>query len=128
MNVKKINNRIKLMTDKTDKFKTFTLSFFFHRELNRENSSLNALVPYVLKQGSKNYPDMKIISETLEELYGSEFDCSVRKKGNDQILGFHFQFVSPQYIKDSNYINEALRFPFDIIFTFLSSLFSYTCL
>jgi len=117
MNLKKINKRINLLCEKTNKFKTFSISFYFHNELREETASLNALLPYVLKMGSKNYKDMTIISNTLEDLYGGNFDCSVVKKGENQIVGFNFEFVSPEYIKnDSKYMDKVYSFIFDIIF------------
>ncbi len=117
MNLKKINQRINLINEKTEKFKTFSLSFYFHKKLNEKDVSLNALLPYVIKKGSKNYSDMTVISNTLEELYGGNFDCTVMKKGEDQIIGFNFVFVSPKYIKnDDEYINRVYDFVFDVLF------------
>ena len=117
MNLKKFNERINIICEPTNKFKTFMVSFYFHNELSEENAALNALLPYVLKQGSKNYKNMTEISNTLEELYGGAFDCSVVKKGLDQIIGFNFEFVSPDYIKDDDkYLSKVYDFIFDIIF------------
>ena len=98
MKLTKINNRINFLNEKTDKFKTFTVSFYFHNELNEENASYNALLPYVMKSGSSNYKNIKEISDALDDLYGGIFDCIVTKKGEDQISGFTFEFISPEYI------------------------------
>lgn len=117
MNLRKINKRINLLCEKTNKFKTFSISFYFHNELKEDTAALNALLPYVLKMGSKNYKDMTVISNTLEDLYGGTFDCSVVKKGENQIIGFNFEFVSPEYIKnDPGYMDKVYSFIFDIIF------------
>ena len=117
MEIVKINNRVNLLKKNIDKFKTFTIGVLFHGNLNKEEYSLNALLPYVLKQGSMNYPDMKIMYNKLEELYGGTFECDLRKKGEDHIISFEFEFVSPEYIKDNeNYYNEVLDFIFDVVF------------
>lgn len=116
MQIKKISERINLISEKTNKFKTFALSFYFHMPLNEEEASLNALLPYTMKMGSKNYKDITAVSNTLENLYGGMFDCNIRKKGEDQILGFNFEFVSPEYIKDNDYLKNVFNFIFDIIF------------
>ena len=112
----KINNRVSLITEKNDKFKTFTVSFYFHNELKEETASEYSLLPYVLKSGSKNYPDMTSISNTLELLYGGLFDCSIRKKGEDQIVGLSFEFLSPCYAEEENYLNEVWSFIYDMCF------------
>lgn len=111
-----IKDSINLYSLKETKFKTFAISFFFQRPLCEEELSLNALVPYILKQGSAKYPDNETISKTLEELYGGIFDCSVRKKGESQLIGLSFEFVSPSYIKEENYKEKVLDFVFDVVF------------
>lgn len=121
--MKKINikDSINLYELKADKFKTFMVSFYFQRPLSEDEVSLNALIPYVLKQGSKNYPDNKAISKTLEELYGGTFDCVVRKKGDTQIIGFVFEFLSPRYVKNPAYKKNIYEFMYDVIFNPLVS-------
>jgi len=101
----------------TAQFKTFHFSLYFHRQLQKEEVSLNALLPYVLKQGSRHYPSGSAVYQELESLYGGTFDVTVRKKGDDQVLGFHFEFVSPTYIpNDSGYLDRVLSFVFDPFF------------
>ncbi len=116
--MKKINvkDSINLYQLKADKFKNFLISFYFQRPLDESEVSLNALIPYILKQGSKNYPDNKSISKTLEELYGGSFDCVVRKKGDTQIIGFLFDFLSPRYVKNPAYKKNIFKFIYDVIF------------
>ena len=116
MTITKINKRINYVKVKNDKFKTFNISFYFHNELNEKTASENALIPYVMKMGSKNYENLTKISNTLEELYGGMFDCSIRKKGEDQIVGFSFEFVSPSFVKEKKYINKIYDFVFDVVF------------
>ncbi len=116
MNILKINNRVNLITEENKKFKTFTVSFYFHNELREESASLYSLLPYVLKAGSKNYPDMTAISNALESLYGGLFDCSVRKKGEDQVVGLSYEFLSPSYVKEESYIENVWDFISDTLF------------
>lgn len=111
-----IKDGICLHSLETNKFKTFTLSFYLHRPLKKEEVTLNALLPFVIKRGSIQHPNLAAISKKLEELYGGFFDCGIRKKGEDQVLCFNFEFVSPKYVKqDAQYLNEIYRFVFDMI-------------
>ena len=117
MQSQKIKDGISLHSLKTGKFKTFTLSFYIHRPLREEEVTLNALLPFVMKQGSGLYPNIAAISKKLDGLYGGFFDCGIRKKGEDQVVCFNFEFVSPKYVKnDPNYLSEIYRFVFDMVF------------
>lgn len=111
-----IKDSINLYHLKSEKFKNFSVSFYFQRPLLKEEHSLNALIPFILKQGSRNYPDNKKISACLEELYGGSFDCVVRKKGDSHIIGFVFDFLSPRYVKDPSYKTKVFDFMYDVIF------------
>ena len=53
------------------KLKTTTIDVYIHRDLNEEESSLNALLPYVLKRGCRLCSDSEAISKYLENLYGA---------------------------------------------------------
>ncbi len=82
---------------KTDKFKTNSIHIYFHDRLCRENASLNAILPSVLKMGSAALPTMRDISVRLEELYGASFSCGTQKKGERQLLHFYVDHVSDRY-------------------------------
>ena len=60
MKIEKINNRVNYIKVKNDKFKTFTVSFYFHNTLSKETASLNALLPYVMKTGSGKYKGRRL--------------------------------------------------------------------
>lgn len=51
-------------------------------QLNEEDASSNALIPFILYRGSKNYPSSRAFKIELEELYGAELSVSVWKRGN----------------------------------------------
>ena len=127
MNISKINNRVNLITDENKKFKTFTVSFYFHNELKEETASENSLLPYVLKAGSKNYPDMTAVSNALETLYGGLFDCSIRKKGEDQIIGLSYEFLSPLYVDEKDYLDNVWKFVYDMLFNPLLENGKFNC-
>ncbi len=117
MQTMKIKEGIRLHSKKTDKFKTFTISFYIHRPLNEQEVTLNALIPFVMRQGSAQYPNMTVISQKLEELYGGFFDCGIRKKGEDQVISFNFNFVAPKFVPDPQaYLDEIYGFVFDMVF------------
>lgn len=99
-----------------DKFKTNTVTVYFHDELTRENVALNALLPAVLKQGSEDLPTRKDISIRLQELYGAVFDCGVSKKGELQLTYFYMETIKDRYAsKDAKLWEQVFELLFGII-------------
>ena len=88
-----------------EKFKTFSVSFHFLTELSQETVTKNALFPFVMKLGSKNYPNMLLMNRKLQELYGGYFDCRVRKKGDLHPVEFSFEFLAPKYSEAAQFDN-----------------------
>ena len=86
-----------LRTVHTDKFKSAYLSLTLMTQLNRENASVNALLPRVLRRGTMVHPDMESLSAALDELYGGAVEPVVRKKGESQCVGFLASFLDNAY-------------------------------
>lgn len=97
-----------------EKFKTFSVVLKFFVPMEEETAGLNGVFPFVLKSGSKNYPDMTEISKALESYYGGVFDVSVRKKGDLQEIDFYFEFLSPSFSEDSQ-IDNCISFIKEVI-------------
>ena len=61
--VKELKEGVKLHLIHNDKFKTNLVSIFITSKLTREDVTKNALIPAILRRGSKNMPTQKEISE-----------------------------------------------------------------
>jgi predicted Zn-dependent peptidase len=92
---------IRLTCVGSDKFKTGSLSLYFIGALRRETATLNALLPSVLRRGSKEHPDMGSIAAALDDLYGASIDPVVRKKGEIHCTGFCASFPDDRYLTDA---------------------------
>ena len=74
------DNRFELKTGikahliKTDIFKTNLITIILTTPLKKKNVTKNALIPFLLKRGSKNFPTHEQISLRLEELYGTSLN------------------------------------------------------
>lgn len=75
------------------KFKTNVLSAQAIVPLEQKNTERNALLPAVLRRGTARYSDMQQLSAALDLLYGARIDCTVRKKGENQCVGFVASFI-----------------------------------
>lgn len=112
-----IKNGINLHLIKTNKFKTNLLSVFLSTPLEKEKVTFNALIPAVLRRGSKNMPTQEEISKGLEEMYGATFDCGIDKIGDNQVLKFYLETISNEFLpeKEDN-LKEAIKILLEVVF------------
>lgn len=110
---------VSLTCVQTDKFKTNCISINLLTQLSRETASRNALIPRVLRRGTKSYPDMEALSAALDNLYGAHIEPVVYKKGEIQTLGFYADFIDDRFVPEnqsllpqiSGLLSELLLFP-----------------
>ena len=109
---------IKLHTIKTDRFKTNLISIFLTTNLNRENVTKNALIPAVLKRGTKNMISQEQICKQLEEMYGASFDCGLDKTGDNQVLKFYIETINDNYLptQNENILQKSLEKILELVF------------
>ena len=109
---------IKLHTIKNDKFKTNLISIFLTSKLDRTEVTANALIPSVLRRGSKNMQTQEKINKKLEELYGASFDCGLDKAGDNQILKFYMETVNDHYLPETkeNILKISLEKLLELVF------------
>ena len=117
------DNKIELKTGitlheiETHKFKTNLCAIFLTTPLDRNNVTFNALLPMILRRGSKKIQTQEETSKTLEGMYGADFDCGIEKSGNNQILKFYLESLNDNFIEDSeNILEKSLNVLIDIVF------------
>lgn len=98
---------VTLRAVQTKKFKTSMLGFTFLEPLTQETASLNALLPKVLRRGTRNHPDMEAMSAALDDLYGGGIEPLVRKKGEVQCVGFWGSFLDDAFVPEDSRILES---------------------
>lgn len=113
-----IKKGINLHLIKTENFKTDLISIFITTPLNRENVTKNAIIPMILRKGSKNLENIEEINKELEEMYGADFDCGIDKTGDNQVLKFYLEIIDNKFlpIKEdllSKGINTLLELVFE---------------
>ena len=97
------SKRIALRSDvnltylQTKKFKTGVLGVQLITPLSGRSAAFGALLPAVLHRGTYKHPDMKSLSCELDRLYGASVACTVRKKGENQCIGFVSSFIDDSY-------------------------------
>ncbi len=86
----------------SSKFKTGCLSINLLTQLDRDTAAQNALIPYVLRRGSRYHTDMRSLAAELDGLYGSYIEPVVRKIGEIQCIGFLASFADDRYLPDGS--------------------------
>lgn len=112
-----IKKNIKLHVIKTDKFKTDIVAVFLSIPLDKTTVTSNALLPAVLRRGTKNLSSQEEISIELENMYGATFDCGIEKTGDNQILKFYLEMVNDEFLpKTDKNLQNGLNLLLDIVF------------
>ncbi len=115
---KEIKEGINLHLINTSKFKTNLIAVFLTTSLNKENVTKNALIPAILRRGTKNMPTQEEISKNLEDMYGASFNCGIDKKGDNQILKFYMESINDNFLpkENENMLKQTINKLFEIIF------------
>src|SRR5690625_240062 len=99
------------------KFKTINIVAKFRAPLSRETVTMRALLPYLLRQGTKSYPSEQALQLKLDELYGAVLRIDSAKKGDHHIMSIRLEIANQNYISDeSSIIDEALVLLKEIIY------------
>ena len=80
-----------------NRFKQGCLSLQLLCPMCREEAAVNALIPTVLLRGCESAPDLRQITNRLDDLYGASVGALVRQIGDYQGIGFYASFISDRY-------------------------------
>lgn len=77
---------VRLLTLRTNQFKTNLFSVTLAVPLARETASANALIPEVLYRGTRRCPDIERLSAEADRLYGASIGVGIRRRGEMQCV------------------------------------------
>lgn len=99
------------------KFKTINIVAKFRAPLRRKTITNRALLPYILRQGTKSYPTEQALQLKLDHLYGAVLSIDGAKKGDNHIISFRLEVANENYISnESTVIDEAITLLNEVIF------------
>ena len=116
MQTQKLCDGVDLRAIDGQKFKTNLISLFFNIPLKRETITKAALLPAVLKRGSKNFPRFTDMAKHLEEMYNAVCSTGVRMKGDGEVLYFSVEYISDRYIGE-NLTCDIVSFLMEFVFS-----------
>jgi len=94
---KELSPGVTLRCFRDTRFKQGCLSFQLVRQMKKEESALNALLPSVLLRGTRRCANLRAITEHLDELYGAAVSPLVRRVGDYQTTGLFFGFMDDRF-------------------------------
>ena len=102
---------VTLRACRDSRFKQGCLSFQLVRQMDAKEAALNALLPSVLLRGTASCPDLRSITEHLDELYGASVSPLVRRVGDYQTTGVYCGFMDDRFALPGDKVLEPmLRF------------------
>lgn len=88
------------------KFRHNSLSINLITPLAGDTAAATALLSYLLRKGSKNYPDFTLLEQQLCELYGASLSSDVIKYGAYHIIRCSMTFVDDAYTLAGEVISD----------------------
>ena len=79
------------------RFKQGGFSFQLVRPMCQEEAAKNALLPAVLLRGTNRCPDLRAVTQRLDELYGGAVSPLVRRVGDYQTTGLYCGFMDDRF-------------------------------
>lgn len=100
---------INLYMIKDSKFKSFRACVMIHRNLIKEEVTLNTLLAAVLRMQCEKYNSFEEISTELENLYGADMIARASKYGENQIIKIGIQAPCDSAIGENGNFNKAVN-------------------
>ena len=88
---------ITLRCCRDSRFKQGCLSFQLVRQMDGNEAHFNALIPAVLLRATNTHPDLRSITERLDQLYGASVSTLVRRVGDYQTVGLYCGFMDDRF-------------------------------
>ncbi|MFD1850324.1 EF-P 5-aminopentanol modification-associated protein YfmF [Oceanobacillus bengalensis] len=99
------------------KYKTVNIVAKLKAPLEKETVTKRALLPYILKQGTKNYPSRKDLQLKLDDLYGAVLAVNGGKKGENHLISLRLEIANPKFIPEAQtIIKDGIELFSEILF------------
>ena len=99
------------------KYKTITFVAKLKAPLERETITKRALLPFILRESTKNYPTRKELQYKLDDLYGASLSLDGSKAGSHHVISARMAVANQKYIQnESSIISETLHLLYEVLF------------
>ncbi|HLQ98683.1 MAG TPA: pitrilysin family protein [Candidatus Dormibacteraeota bacterium] len=99
------------------KYKTMTFVAKLKAPLERETITKRALLPFILRESTKNYSTRKELQYKLDDLYGASLSLDGSKAGSHHVISARMAVANQKYIQnESSIISETLHLLYEVLF------------
>lgn len=115
--VEEICDGVKLLTCKTDSFKTAHASINIAMPLDDGKTAARALMIYLISKTNRQYPTIRDMSTKLDMLYGASIGAGVIKSGESQMLTLMLDCIDDKFaFENESIILDSIRLMLDMLF------------
>lgn len=112
-----ISNDVNFNVIKDERFKTGRISFSMFLPLEEKTASVYALLPAVLKNSCRKYPDFTSLNKKLADLYGASLFSDISKIGDMQALTISVSFLDDKFaLNKENLSSQLTQLLCDVLF------------
>lgn len=90
------------------RFKQGCFSFQLVRPMGKEEAAKNALLPAVFLRGTRRCPNLRAVTQRLDELYGAAVSPLVRRVGDYQTTGLYCGFMDDRFALPGDRVLEPM--------------------
>lgn len=99
------------------RFKQNRVSFCFLTRLGEETASVNAVVPKILTNSCRDYPDLRALNARLSALYAARLTANVANMGDDQCVMVEISVIDDRYaLEGEAVLNEGINILLGCVF------------
>ncbi len=109
------NGSFNIHTIKTDRFKNIRMEIMFRNNVDIASVHKRTVLFDMLMETGEYYKTKRAIFLKLEELYNAVCYATSIRMGNAVLSSITMDFLNPKYTEE-DYLDEALKLPFDLIF------------
>ena len=91
------------------RFKTITAKLAVRLPLAADGVTANALIPFVLRRGTRRLPTVQAIARALESMYGARLSVDVGKVGEVQLIEVRGEAVADTFLPGGGREHRQLR-------------------
>lgn len=92
---------IRAFIQPTDQFRRVHVAAFIHLPLAKETVAGAALLPQILRRGTRNHPTGLDLENALADLYGASLNAGVHKIGDRQVQAFSVSLPADAHVPES---------------------------
>lgn len=90
----------------TEKFKSTSMQLVVRRNLQPDVHSLAAVIPFVLRRGTRRLPTLRDIARNLEQLFGAQLSTDIGKLGETQNIELFVQVAHERFLPEPAGLTE----------------------